>query len=119
MSEEKNIPKQLKTNFVGDEDLPVHFVNIANIRAGTEEFYFTLGTVLPLEISDLKELEDIDSVKVRALVRFVLTRNVMKQFIDTMQTVYDQQTKQSEMRDNFQEKGKEHDDDDRLSSRNL
>ena|SRR5271157_2562276 len=109
MTEKNKIPKHLKAVFVGDEELPVHFVNIANIRAGVEEFYFTLGTVLPLEITDIQELENVDNVKARALVRFVLTRNVMRQFIDTMQAVYDQQTRQIEAASNSQEKGQEHD----------
>jgi hypothetical protein len=46
MAEEKKLPepKQLRTVFVGDSELPIHFVNAVNVRAGLEEFYFTLGT---------------------------------------------------------------------------
>jgi len=41
MAEEKKSspPKQVKTIFVGDENLPTHYVNSANIRAGLEEFF--------------------------------------------------------------------------------
>lgn len=96
MEEEEKLPepKQLKTIFVGDTELPVHFVNAVNVRAGLEEFYFTLGTTTPLEITDIKELEDIETIAAHATFRFVVTRSVMRQIIEVMKSVYDSQTQQ-------------------------
>ncbi len=93
MAEEKKSspPKQVKTIFVGDENLPTHYVNSANIRAGLEEFFLTFGTTLPLEITDIKDLEDIDSVNAHALFRCAISRSMMKQLIDLMTNLYENQ----------------------------
>ena len=58
MPEEKKLPqpRQVKTIIVGDENLPTHYVNSVNIRAGLEEFFFTFGTAIPLEIADIKDI---------------------------------------------------------------
>lgn len=117
MAEEKKIPepKQLKTSFVGDAELPIHFVNVVNVRAGLEEFYFTLGTATPFEINDLKELENLEAINAQAIFRFAVTRSVMKQVIDLMQSVYDVQTQQIAMLQASQEKEYEDDNDNTLS----
>lgn len=98
MAEEKNqsVPKQVKTVFVGDENLPTHYVNSVNIRAGLEEFFLTFGTALPLEIADIKDLENIDSVNAHALFRCAMSRSMMKQLIDLMTSLYDNQLAQVE-----------------------
>jgi hypothetical protein len=117
MEEEKKLPepKQLKTFFVGDAELPIHFVNAVNVRAGLEEFYFTLGTATPFEVSDLKELEDIEAINAHTLFRFAVTRTVMKQIIDLMQSAYDVQTQQINLLQAFQEKEHEDDNDNAIS----
>ena len=117
MAEENKLPepKQLKTLFVGDAELPMHFVNAVNVRAGLEEFYFTLGTTTPLEVSDLKELEQVEAINAQALFRFVVTRTVMKQIIDLMQTVYEAQVQQMSTLQISQEKEREHDGDSTIS----
>ena len=109
MAEERKLShqKSFKTTFVGDSDLPVHHVNAVNVRAGLEEFFFTLGTVLPPEITDIKDLESIDSLNAHTLFRFAVPRNVMKQMLDVMQAVYDQQTRQVEMLHTDQEEAQE------------
>ncbi|HLQ30363.1 MAG TPA: hypothetical protein VK140_14110 [Ktedonobacteraceae bacterium] len=98
MAEEKKqpVPKQVKTVFVGDENLPTHYVNSVNIRAGLEEFFLTFGTALPLDIVDIKDLENIDSVNAHALFRCAITRSMMKQLIDLMTSLYDNQLEQVE-----------------------
>jgi hypothetical protein len=119
--EEKQIPSQklIRATFIGDSELPVHYVNIVNVRGGSEEFFITLGTAMPPEIADIKDLESIDTVKVHAIFRFAMSRQVMKDVIELMQRIYDQQTKQIEMMQTLQEKGGEDDDEDTLSSRTL
>ncbi len=118
MAEERKqtVPKQVRTIFVGDEILPTHYVNSVNIRSGLEEFFLTFGTAVPLEITDIKNLEDIDSINAHALFRCAISRPTMKQLIDLMTTLYENQTKQIELFQASQRKDEEHVDDSSRSS---
>ena len=119
MVEEKKIPepKQLRATFSEDSELPIYFVNAVNIRAGLEEFYFTLGTIAPLEVTDINELEGLQTINANSLFRFAVTRTVMKQVLDLMQSVYDQQTQQVEMLVAAQKKESEDDGNSTISTR--
>src|SRR6266516_2091063 len=118
MAEERKqtVPKQVRTIFVGDEILPTHYVNSVNIRSGLEEFFLTFGTAVPLEITDIKNLEDIDSINAHALFRCAISRPTMKQLIDLMTTLYENKTKQIELFHASQRKDEEHVDDSSRSS---
>ena len=98
MADERELvgSKHLKTVFVGDENLPTHYVNMVNVRSGLEEFFLTFGTAVPLEITDSKQLEEIDSINAHPLFRCAVSRSVMKQLIDLMMTLYENQTRQIE-----------------------
>lgn len=112
MAEERKreVPKQIKTVIVGDETLPTHYVNSVNIRSGMEEFFLTLGTAVPLDITDIKDLEDIDSINAHAVFRCVISRTVMKQVIDLMTALYENQSRQIELFQASQGKDEEYDD---------
>lgn len=114
MAEERKLSgsKQVKTVFVGDENLPTHYVNSVNIRSGLEEFFLTFGTALPLEITDIKDLEDIDSVNAHALFRCAISRSMMKQLIDLMTALYENQSGQIEQSQASQRKDEEYGDSD-------
>src|SRR5487761_1475017 len=86
--------KQIKTVLVGDEALPTHYVNSVNIRSDLEAFFLTFGTALPIEVSAMSELENIESINAHSLFRCVISRSVMKQVIDLMSTLYENQTEQ-------------------------
>lgn len=118
MSEERQLPgpKQIKTLFVGDENLPTHYVNSVNIRAGLEEFFLTLGTAVPVDITDISDLEDLDSINAHALFRCAISRPVMKQVIDLMTALYENQTKQIDQLQASQRKDEEYGDSDSRSS---
>jgi hypothetical protein len=88
--------KQIKGVFVGGEQLPTHYVNMVNARAGLEEFFLTFGTVIPLDLAENQNLEDLDSLNAQPLFRCAMPRSVMKQIIDLMTTLYENQTKQIE-----------------------
>jgi hypothetical protein len=98
MTEENrvSVQKQLKARFVDESVLITHFVNTVNVRGGLEEFYVTLGTALPIEVAKPEDLENIDTVEAQPLFRCAITRQTMKQIIDLLQAVYDQNTKQLE-----------------------
>ncbi len=119
--EERQLPQQklVKPVFVGDEELTVHYVNVVNVRSGVEEFFVTLGTAMPPEINDIKDLEGLDVVKAHPLFRFAMSRQAMKNVIELMQRIYDEQTRQMELMRTLQEKGEEDDNRNTLSSRTL
>ncbi len=112
MSEERKVsdPKQIKTVFVGDENLPTHYVNSVNIRSGLEEFFLTFGTAVPPDIKDIKDLEEIESINAHPLFRCVISRSVMKQVIDLITTLYENQTRQVELLQASQRKDEEYAD---------
>lgn len=100
MTEEEkthHAPKQVKAVIVGDETLPTIYVNSVNIRSGLEEFFLTFGTALPLEVIDIKDLEDIDSIKAQAVFRCAISRSTMKQLIDLMTSLYENQLAQAQV----------------------
>lgn len=103
-------PKQVKTVFVGDENLPTHYVNIVNARTTSEEFFLTLGTAVPLEITDSKQLDEIESINAHPLFRCAVPRSVMKQVIDLLTNLYENQTRQIELLQASQRKGEDYGD---------
>jgi hypothetical protein len=98
-------PKLVTPVFVGGEELPVHYVNAVNIRTGAVEFFVTLGTAMPPEITDIKDLESLDTIKAQPLFRFAMPREVMKNLIELMQRLYDEQARQIELIRTFQKEG--------------
>ncbi len=111
--EERQSPQQklVKAVIIDGEKLPVHYVNAVNVRGGAEEFFITLGTALPPEITDIKDLESLDTIEAQPLFRFAMPRGVMRSVIELMQRLYDQQTSQLEMMHTLQEKDREDDDE--------
>ncbi|HZO74232.1 MAG TPA: hypothetical protein VFB60_18670 [Ktedonobacteraceae bacterium] len=93
MAEENHIlgQKLVKPEFVNEAEVPTLFVNVLNVRAGSEEFYLTFGTALPIEVRHIEELEDVDTVKVQPLFRCAVTKSAMRQMIDLMENIYNQQ----------------------------
>jgi hypothetical protein len=111
MAEDRIIPqpKQVKTIIVGDENLPTHYVNSVNIRSGLEEFFLTFGTAIPLEITDIKDLDAINSVNAHAVFRCAISRSMMKQLIDLMTNLYENQSGLVEQFQTLQRKDEEYD----------
>jgi hypothetical protein len=118
MTEEKKdaVSTQVKTAFVGDANLPTHYVNMADVRAGREEFYLTLGTAIPSEITNSQDLEGIDHIDGCPLFRCAVSRTAMKQIIDLATVLYENQTRQIEQLQLSGRKVEEHDNDNSRSS---
>lgn len=114
MSEEKKRPqpRQVKTIITGDENLPTHYVNSVNVRAGLEEFFLTFGTAIPLEVTDIKDIENLDSISARAVFRCAMSRSMMKQVIDLMTSLYESQVTQAEQQTTSVRKDEEYGDSD-------
>ena len=107
MSEEKETRKQVKLEFATDAELPILFVNTVNVRPGLDEFYLTFGAAVPLEVKSVEELESIDTIEARPYFRCAVTRTVMRQFIDAMESVYNQQSQQIDALHQSQERERE------------
>lgn len=104
MEEEKKTParKKNKAFFTGEEDLPTHYVNMVNIRTNLEDFFLTLGTVIPTNIVD--DPEELDNLKVHPLFRCAIPRSVAKDIIRLMTECYENQTIQIEELRKFPER---------------
>jgi len=90
--------KKIKAFFTGEEDLPTHFVNMVNVRTSLEDFFLTLGTVIPTHFVD--DPEELDNLKVRPLFRCAIPRSLAKDLIRLLTECYeDQTTKIEELRD--------------------
>ncbi len=77
----------------------------------------TFGTAIPLEITDSKQLEEIESIPAHPLFRCVISRSVMKQVTELLTNLYENQTKQIEMLQASHRKDEKYGDgDSRLSS---
>lgn len=105
MAEEKKAGEQklLQTRFVEESGLPTFFVNTASVNSSLEEFYLTLGTALPVEVKDIEQLKRIDIVDAQPFFRCAITRSTMRQIIDLLESVYNQQTQQIEAFHHLQE----------------
>ncbi len=95
MPEEKKTPKQVRLEFTNNPELPTLYVNAVSVRVGVEEFFLTLGTAVPLEVKDIKDLENRDTIEAHPYFRCAVTRNVMRQIIDLMEIAYNQQSQQN------------------------
>ncbi len=69
---------------------------------------------MPLEVTDIKELENIETINAHPVFRFVVTRAVMQQIIDVMSSVYDAQTQQIDTLHRSQKKENGNDNDSTL-----
>lgn len=118
MSENKAFPlgKPVKPTFVDDENLPTLYVNSVNIRFSLEDFFLTFGTAVPPDISDASDLDKIDSIKAHALFRCAVSRSTMKQLIDLLSSLYENQSSQIEQVQAAQKKDEEYGDRDNQSS---
>jgi hypothetical protein len=72
--------------------LPLIHINALNLRYAVDEFFFTLGVVLPPEVKDTNELASIERLTAEPVFRFAVSRQVMQRFIDLMVTQFNQQT---------------------------
>lgn len=117
MTDESKLPavRSVKPVFVGAENLPTHYVNVINVQSGSEEFFLTLGTAVPVDIINSSDLENIDSINAHPLFRCAISRPVMKQLIDLMTNLYENQTEQIEHSRASQGKDEEYGDSSRPS----
>jgi len=96
MSERKRASGGAEFNIILRDapELPLLHVNALNLRYSIDEFFFTLGVVLPPEIFSPEDIEKIGTtLTAQPVVRFALSRATMEKFLQLMATQYQAQTK--------------------------
>lgn len=97
MSQSELEPKPVQVNItMGDASgLPLYHVNVMNLRAGIDEFYFTLGVISPPEQTEIAALTVNGQIQAVAqpIFRFAASRDTMEKFLTLMAGIFDQQTK--------------------------
>ena len=85
-------PVQLTVLIAEASNLPIHHVNAMNIRAGSDEFFFTLGVVQPPDQTEMAAVTEAGHIVAQPVFRFAISRDTMEKFLALMAGQYDQQT---------------------------
>lgn len=94
MSQPESDPK-LRTfdvTFADASNLPIHHVNALVVRTGSDEFFLTLGVVVPPDQSEMTEIVQAGHLEAQPVFRFALSRDTMEKFLAVMAGQYDEQT---------------------------
>src|SRR5260370_15497877 len=78
---------------LGDaSNLSMHYVNALDVRAGADEFFFTLGTVTPPDQAGMEAAVEAGHLVAEPVFRFAVSRETMAKFLVLMVGQYDHQT---------------------------
>jgi hypothetical protein len=72
--------------------LPIHHVNALAVRISADEFFFTLGTVIPPDRGEMEAAVEAGHLVAQPVFRFAVSRETMAKFLVLMVGQYDQQT---------------------------
>lgn len=85
-------PITFNVTFADASHLPIHHVNAMGLRTGSDEFFFTLGVVVPPDQLEAAAATEADHLVAQPVVRFAISRDTMEKFLALMAGQYDQQT---------------------------
>ena|SRR5579864_4553300 len=85
-------PMTFNVTFADASNLPIHHVNALGLRSGSDEFFFTLGVVVPPDQVEVAEAVEAGHLVAQPVVRFAISRDTMEKFLALMAGQYDQQT---------------------------
>jgi hypothetical protein len=80
-----------------DSNFPIQHVNAMSIHTGSDEFFFTLGVVVPPDKEQAEAAIEAGRLVAEPIFRFAISRNSMEKFLALMAGQYDQQTKLIEL----------------------
>ncbi len=72
--------------------LPIYHVNVLELRSGIDEFFFTLGIIVPPDQEEGIAATEVGHLVAQPVFRFALSRDTMEKFLALMASQYDQQT---------------------------
>jgi len=90
--EPKVIPTPLNVKFADASNLPILHVNAMGIHSSSDEFFFTLGVVVPPDREELLTIQEVGHVIAQPIYRFAVSRDNMEKFLELMANQYNQQT---------------------------
>jgi hypothetical protein len=73
-------------------ELPLPYANALFVQSGVDDFFITIGSLLPPDIKTQEEYESFSEVYAKPLFRFATSRENIKRFIEALQQQYDNQT---------------------------
>jgi hypothetical protein len=95
MEDKAEVPTPLNITVVIPEttDLPLLHVNALNVRLTADEFFWTLGVVMPPEFRTEEEAQKASpQLLAQPVFRFAVSRQTMARFIDLIQAQFQQQS---------------------------
>lgn len=84
--------------------LPMYHVNAMNLRASSDEFFFTLGLAELPEQAEMAAVEGQIKVVAQPVFRFAVARDTMEIFLNLMADTFERQTT---LRERVLKRGKE------------
>ncbi len=87
--------KVIRVRFPEEESnkLPLPYVNALFVQSGIDDFFVTIGSLLPPEIKTEDDFEKFSEITAKPLFRFATSKENIKRFIDALQQQYDNQTR--------------------------
>ncbi|HWS84466.1 MAG TPA: hypothetical protein VN207_09435 [Ktedonobacteraceae bacterium] len=77
-SERKSMVAKLKFTDEVNE-LPLTYVNALSVQSGVDDFFVTVGAVVPPEINSEEDIKKFSEITAKPLFRFVLSRSNIEQ----------------------------------------
>src|SRR5437667_6248829 len=88
----KSVPVTFDVTIGDASNLPIHHVNVLDIRAGVDEFFCTLGTVIPPDQVEMEVVREAGHLVAQPIFRFAVSRETMAKFLVLLVGQYDHQT---------------------------
>lgn len=85
-------PTAFNIRFGDTSNLPIQHVNAMGIHLGSDEFFFTLGVVVPPDKEEVIAAMEVGHLVAQPIFRFAISRDSMEKFLALMAGQYDQQT---------------------------
>ncbi len=86
-------PVTLDVRFADASNLPLQHVNVVSIRFAKDEFFITLGVVIPPDPPEIAAAQQAGYLEAQPVFRFAMSRDTMEKFLAIAAGQYDQQTK--------------------------
>jgi hypothetical protein len=90
--EPKVVPTPLNVKFADASNLPIQHVNALGIHSGSDEFFFTLGVIVPPDKEEIVAVLESGYAIAQPVYRFAISRDSMEKFIELMIGQFKQQT---------------------------
>src|SRR5579863_7501267 len=94
----------LEVKFADDSNMTLHHVNVASIRIARDEFFLTLGVIMPPYPQEIVTAQQVGYLEAQPVFRFAMSRETMEKFLSLAAGQYDQQTRLTDQLNNPDDK---------------